>query len=232
MCRMIAARGNFDPDAVFLACQMMSCGQSAEHESPGQQHPDGWGAMWADGREGVQIHRSLAHVQVDASPRFRGRPVFLALHARQATLKENAGFRFAHPLAGGEAAQECYLMHNGYLPTVHKRLGLTESEFDSEEYFSFLLANEHLLEDRAALTREMDALEEGSRGGNMFLLKGAEQLTTYVWHPQGSPFTDFLTMWRWVGADAEIISSERHVHLAPLDEWRPVTRGEMVIWRF
>ena len=232
MCRMIAARGNFDPDAVFQACQLMSCGHSAEHETQGKQHPDGWGAMWADTQDGVQTHKSLAHVQHDELPLFQGSPSFLALHARQATLKEKAGFRFTHPLEADAAAPKHYLMHNGYLPTVHKRIGLPESDFDSAEYFSFLLANEHLLEDSVALTREMDALEEGSRGGNMFFLKGVEHLTTYVWHPLGSPFTDFLTMWRWMGADAEIISSERHIHLAPLDEWRPVTRGEMVTWRF
>ena len=230
MCRMIAARGDFDPDAIFRACQLMSCGYTAEHETQGKFYPDGWGAMWADARGGPQTHRSITHVQDDQAPKYQGRPRFLALHARQATLKEKAGLRFTHPLTSDAASH--HLMHNGYLPTLHKRLGLEASDFDSEDYLAFLLANKYLLNDSAALTKEMDALEDGSRGGNMFFLQGADRLTTYVWHPVGSPFTDFLTMWRWVGPNAEIISSERHIDLAPLDEWRPVTRGEMVTWQF
>jgi hypothetical protein len=38
---MIAARGDFDPDAIFRACQLMSCGYTAEHETQGKFTPMG-----------------------------------------------------------------------------------------------------------------------------------------------------------------------------------------------
>lgn len=48
MCRMILAHGRFEVAAVMDAARAMSCGETACHDGPIREHPNGWGCLWRD----------------------------------------------------------------------------------------------------------------------------------------------------------------------------------------
>src|SRR4051812_28538909 len=141
MCRLIIARGRFDAAEVLDAALGMSTGETALRDVPTRVHPNGWGAVWrtADGSLAVhRDHRSLSDSRAEAGLEDLRTDV-LAVHVRHATLPEKIGPEFAHPLVRVDGSGPWFFMHNGFLPTVHQRLGLTASVFDSAEYFDYLL---------------------------------------------------------------------------------------------
>jgi Predicted glutamine amidotransferase len=138
---MILASGQFDAAAVLDAARAMSCGETATHDGPIKQHPNGWGCLWLDQGKIRTLHGTgtfadaLPGIDVDALRHSR----FLAVHVRHATLSKNHGIEFSHPLWRTSGATQWYMMHNGFLPTVYAQLGMAESRFDSAEYLEYIV---------------------------------------------------------------------------------------------
>ena len=147
MCRMILAQGRFDPADILQAASAMARGACAAGPAPTPNHPNGFGLLWRDpdSKSGFQVlhalddlgRADLGAVFERAGPSLR-QSDFLAVHARHATLPENRGADFCHPLRDETEGVSWFFMHNGYLPTIHRHLDLEASRFDSAEYFAVL----------------------------------------------------------------------------------------------
>ncbi|MFI6015450.1 class II glutamine amidotransferase [Streptomyces sp. NPDC051243] len=227
MCRLILAQGRFESRAVLDAAVAMSCGRTADHDGPTDVHPNGWGAVWRDAGavNGLGVHRDVRPL----SESWQESPVpdlttdFLAIHARHATLPQNHGIQFTHPLHR-EDELPWYFMHNGFLPTVHSLLGMESSAFDSREYFDYVIpAGADTLD--AQRTRQLlDAIPPGGSSGNAIAVNPR---AAYVIHwtspPNKSP--RYFTMQRLRTPDLTVISSEVIPDLAPADQWEPLEPG-------
>src|SRR4051794_18489826 len=140
MCRMILATGRVDSDAVLRAAVAMSAGRTCASDAPLREHPNGWGALWRSLDDGaLHAHRSTEPIGTSFadSPVVGAAADLLVIHVRHATRPETVGLRFTHPLVREDANGAWHFFHNGYLPTVHERLGLESSTFDTAEYFAY-----------------------------------------------------------------------------------------------
>jgi len=170
MCRLILARGDFRTDDIVDAALAMSTGITADHEGPIRVHPNGWGAVWQDPavEGGLGIYRDVRSMadSVHESPVRSVRSDFLTIHTRHATLQRNAGLQFTHPLERIEDGFTWYFMHNGFLPTVYQLLGLPRSEFDSAEYFQYIVPRGSMTIDEDETRLRLRAIPPGGTSGN------------------------------------------------------------------
>ncbi|MET3077420.1 class II glutamine amidotransferase [Pantoea leporis] len=228
MCRMIVAHGQFDAAAVLDAARAMSCGETATHEGPIKQHPNGWGCLWLEQGHIRTLHGTgtfadaLPTIDVD---RLRGR--FLAVHVRHATLSKNHGIEFSHPLWRTSGDTQWYMMHNGFLPTVYQQLGMAESRFDSAEYLEYMV-------DRATpadFTRDYlrDKMAQVAPGGSsanaIFVTRN--KAWAWQWHPDDTPYPNYFTLHRLQKNDTTFISSEPISALGTASEWRRMNNHEL-----
>lgn len=221
MCRMIMASGDFDVAKIMAAAVAMSRGESADHDNATVRHCHGWGAIWRNVRTGdLGIHR-------DTRPAWQGIPSsgltkqpmdFLAIHVRNATLKAQEGAGFTHPLS--RPGDDWHFMHNGYMPTVHQLLGLQRSEFDSAEYFDYLIPP------GTAALREEDVLHRlraippgSSTSGNAIAVR-RDGASIVHWSPRTTPTPRFFTLHEYATPEVRIIASERVPALANLSMWQ------------
>lgn len=228
MCRMILAAGTFDSADILAAAVVMSRGETADHDNATVCHRHGWGAVWRDtGSSELGSRR-------DTRPAWQGIPDgvltglstdFLAVHVRNATLPEKQGVRFTHPLT--RLDDDWYFMHNGYMPTVHRLLGLDRSEFDSAEYFDYLIPR------GARALREEDVLERlwavppgGSTSGNAIAVHPSGASVVH-WSPRETPTPRFFTLYEYSTPDVRIVSSERVPALAEPPLWREMAPGSV-----
>ncbi|WP_437913553.1 class II glutamine amidotransferase [Sorangium sp. So ce302] len=229
MCRLILAKGRFSSSAILDAAIMMSSGQTADHEGPTQQHPNGWGAVWRDPGGGLSIHRDPRRINdtADESPLRGVETDLLAVHVRHATLARNQGLQCTHPLARPGAKGPWYLLHNGFLPTVHQRLGKERSEFDSAEYLEYLVPeNAHTLDIDAALSK-LRAIPPGGTSANAILMN-AEWAYVIHWTPQEVPYRRYFSMHQLALEDCTIYASEIIPALAPRERWAPLPQRHIV----
>ncbi|MEU9410989.1 hypothetical protein AB0E08_35595 [Streptomyces sp. NPDC048281] len=223
MCRMVLASGSFDTADILAAAITMSRGETADHDNATICHRHGWGAVWRDLRTGkLASHR-------DPSPAWQGMPDstltdlqtdFLAVHVRNATLPAKQGIRFTHPLT--RQTDDWYFMHNGYMPTVHRLLGLERSEFDSAEYFDYLVPpGAGTLSEGDVLKRLRAVPPGGSTSGNAIAVnrRGA---SIVHWSPSDTPTPRFFTLHEFVTSEVHVVSSERVPALAESSLWREV----------
>lgn len=222
MCRLILAQGQFQAADVLRAAINMSCGVTAQHDGPTQRHPNGWGAVWREGGR-LMIHRDAAPIEETghSSPIGQLETDFLAVHVRHATLARNHGAQYTHPLHQVAAGRSWYLLHNGFLPTVHQRLGRPHSEFDSAEYLEYLL---HDLEDDLDLpttTTKLQAIPPGGTSANAFLITDHAAYVIH-WTPEETKYPVYFTMHQTRTERATIIASEIIDSLAPRETWTPM----------
>ncbi|MFF3546808.1 class II glutamine amidotransferase [Streptomyces platensis] len=225
MCRLIVAAGDFRATDILAAAEAMSCGRTADHDGPTDVHPNGWGAVWrqSDAPYGLGRHRDVRPL----AESFRESPVpglstdFLAVHARHATLAKNHGPRFTHPLERSGGAFPWLFMHNGFQPTVHRLLGMAESEFDSREYFDYIVpAGTRRLDEAETLDR-LNSIPRGGSSGNAIAVN---PYSAYVIH-WTSPDTlspRYFGMYRLQTDRCLVIASEVIPDLAPADHWEPL----------
>lgn len=228
MCRMILAVGRFDPQQVAAAATLMSEGATAIEVGPTQVHRDGWGALYrrtstselftyrslrplADGLEGL----SLPSDGVD----------LLALHARHATLASTRGIAFTHPVSRDDSSW--YLMHNGYMPTVYRELGLDHSSFDTREYFDYIVPGSDLRIDGRELLAKLERLAPGGSSANAFLFN-SERAYAFNWFPPDSRYAGFYRMWSLYTDDAIYIASDPIATLGEATRWQPLPVGRLV----
>ena len=221
MCRLILAVGSFDPGDILAAAVAMSRGETADHDNATVCHAHGWGAVWRDRESGALVaHRDERPIWAGAaqSPLAGISTDFLAIHARNASLPEKQGIGFTHPLT--RDGDDWYFMHNGYLPTVHRLVGLDRSEFDSAEYFDYLVPRGATgLNETDALGRLRALPPGGSTSGNAIAIHPRGAYLVH-WSPADTPTPRFFTMHRLSTADADVFSSERVPGLAAAPLWR------------
>jgi glutamine amidotransferase len=200
----------------------MSCGRTADHEGPTQHHPNGWGAVWSEGGR-IAYHRDVRAIadSADQSPIRDLTTSFLAVHVRHATLARNHGAECTHPLERVVAGRTWYLLHNGFLPTIHQVIGLERSEFDSAEYFEYLLRDAGRELDFAATTAKLRAIPPGGTSANAFLVND-ERVYVIHWTPEDTKYPRYFTMHRLDLDDCTVIASEIIPALAPHARWRPL----------
>jgi|HubBroStandDraft_6_1064221.scaffolds.fasta_scaffold906316_2 predicted glutamine amidotransferase len=231
MCRIILAAGRFSASAILDAAVSMSAGRTADHEGPTRQHPNGWGAVWRDPRApyGLAVHRDVRRIvdSLDASPLRSVETDFLVVHVRHATLARNQGIDCTHPLARICASGPRYFLHNGFMPTVCQRLGRDRSEFDSAEYFEYLVPDgEGAFDADAALSR-LRAIPPGGTSANAVLVSRTEAHVIH-WTPEDTPFPRYFSMHRLAGEGCTVISSEVVPELAPRGRWAPLNQRQIL----
>ncbi|QPG27117.1 class II glutamine amidotransferase [Pantoea sp. SM3640] len=228
MCRMILAHGQFDSAQILEAARAMSCGEGAEHDGPIKSHPNGWGCLWLEEGEIRTLHGTgpfadaLPGIDVD---RLRSR--FLAVHVRHATLSKNQGIEFSHPLWRNSAGHQWYMMHNGFLPTIYRQLGLAESRFDSEEYLRYLVDQTTPADfTRDYLRAKMAQVEPGGSAGNAIFVT-RDKAWAWQWHPHDTPFPDYFTMHFRQQDGCTLIASEPVTIPGSAGSWRRMINHEL-----
>lgn len=226
MCRLILAHGNFDPRSVLAAALDMSQGRTAQHDGPIQRHPNGWGAVWKDRQapSGLAVHRdgdAMTDAALEFSPVWNCRTNFLAVHVRHATLTRNIGDQYTHPLQRERSASPWFFMHNGFMPTVHKLLGLPASSFDSAEYFDYLLSLQESKLDPERVLDGLEAVPEGGTSGNAIIVN-AHRAWLVHYTPRQSSYPSYFTMHRLQGSAFTICSSEVIPRLGSPEQWQTI----------
>ncbi|MEU9607609.1 class II glutamine amidotransferase [Streptomyces sp. NPDC048057] len=231
MCRIILARGAFDTAAVVEAALAMSTGRTAAHEKPEMRHAHGWGALWRapDAPGGLGVHRDERPIaeSIEESPLRTVQSDFLAVHVRHATLEHHRGPGYTHPLERTDPDVTWYFMHNGYLPTVHRRLGLPASAFDTAEYFQYVVPDGGTrldAEETLALLRD---IPPGGLSGNAFAVH-RERAYVIHWSPEETPFPRYFGMYRLSRPGLLVIASEIAPALAPAHEWEPLKPDQVL----
>lgn len=231
MCRLILAKGRFASDEIVAAAVMMSRGETADHEGPIRQHPNGWGAVWRspDGDRPLLAHRDVR--PIDES--WRGAPVtsartdLLVVHVRHATLAANQGLPCTHPLERPGPRGPWFLLHNGFLPTVYQCLGRERSEFDSAEYFEYLVPEAVDVLDVERSASRLRLIPPGGSSANAILINQAWAHVVH-WTFEESPYPRYFTMHKLVEDDRTIISSEIIPALGPREQWIPLEQRTIV----
>ncbi|MHC8314646.1 class II glutamine amidotransferase [Pseudomonas sp. LB3P31] len=228
MCRMIIACGIFSSRDVLDAARAMSAGETAAHDSPIKQHPNGWGCLWIENDKIKTMHSegnfAEESLKIDSS---KIDTKFLAVHVRHATLSRNSGVEFSHPLHRRNWFTDWHMMHNGYLPTVYEHLGLPASTFDSAEYLEYIVQNiEPAQLTRDHLLTKLSRLPPGGSAGNSFLVT-PDNAWVWQWHPEDTPHPKYFTIHHFQTGQAEYFSSEAIQALGDLSIWRPMKNSEL-----
>jgi glutamine amidotransferase len=225
MCRLILASGEFSAEEVLRAAEDMSCGRTADHDGPTNVHPNGWGAVWSDpaAPHGIAFHRDVRPLAESSaeSPVGALRTGFLAVHARHATLAKNHGPQFTHPLVR-EGETPWFFLHNGFLPTVHRNLGLAESRFDSLEYFDYVVPEGARTLDEAETLERLRAIPPGGSSGNAIAVRPGAAHVIH-WSTPGTKSPRYFQMYRLTTPGRTVISSEVVPALGPAGSWEPLT---------
>jgi predicted glutamine amidotransferase len=230
MCRLILATGRFDARDILDAAVDMSCGRTADHDGPTDVHPNGWGAVWRrqDAPHGLAVHRDVRPL----GESFHDSPLrdldteFLAIHARHATLAKNQGLKCTHPLER-DGEYPWYFMHNGFLPTVYQLLGLPESEFDSREYFDYIVPRGARRLDEASTLKRLGAIPAGGSSGNAIVVN-PENAYVIHWTTPGNPAPRYFGMYTLRTPRFRVIASEVVPALAPPEQWEPLKPDHVV----
>lgn len=232
MCRIILANGEFRADDIVDAALAMSAGLTADHEMPEQVHRDGWGAVWLiDPQTGtLGVHRDVQPIgqSIDKSPVRSVRSKFLAIHSRRASLENNRGLKFTHPLERKGDRVTWYFMHNGFLPNVYQLLGLNSSEFDTAEYFDYIVPRDGSRISREEVLSRLEAIpDEGCLSGNAVAVN-SERAYLIHWFPEPNPYPRYFGMYQLKAPRVHVIASEVIPAIAPHKEWEPLTSGEII----
>ncbi|WP_342627342.1 hypothetical protein AAC691_13905 [Nguyenibacter vanlangensis] len=231
---MILAVGNITVRDIFDAAVAMSSGLTADHDGPITCHPNGWGAVWVNKEDSNTFHyfRStfpLFKADFETTPLAGSAPHMIAIHARHATVPTKIGLRFAHPLVrtSGAPSKEWHFMHNGFTPTVHKLIGLEDSSFDSDEYFSYLLGSDDGNLSINTLMTKLDLIPDGNSSGNAFLLTQDRAFIIHYVFP-GCRYESYFQMHQLVGAGFKIFSSEPIPSLAAMSAWKALKKNSVI----
>jgi predicted glutamine amidotransferase len=225
MCRLILARGAFHSDDIVDAALAMSTGLTGDHERPVSAHSHGWGAVWRDpaSEDGFGVHRD-DRAMVDSeqeSPVRSVRSDFLAIHSRRASIDHQRGPRFVHPLRRRERGFSWYFMHNGFLPTVYQRLDLHASDFDTAEYFEYVVPKGTRTIDPDETRSRLRAMPPGGMAANAFAVND-EKVYVVHWMYEPNPYPRYFQMHQLVRPERLVVASEVIPSLGPVEEWEPL----------
>jgi glutamine amidotransferase len=231
VCRLILAVGRFSVPDVLAAAVAMGTGRTADHDGPITVHPNGWGAVWrsAHAEDGLAAYRDVRALDANSvadSPLPGIETDFLAVHSRHATLARNSGLDCTHPLRR-DGEPPWYFMHNGFLPTVHRNLGLPASEFDSREYFDWIVPPGARRLDEAESLARLASIEPGGSSGNAIAVNPRAAYLIH-WSPADVKTPRYFAMHAWLGPACTVLASEVVPDLAGPDQWRRVPPGRVL----
>ncbi len=225
MCRLIMAVGPIRASLITSAALAMSTGRGTSHDGPTAVHPNGWGVVWRDDQHRLRDHRDPRSIEASltAWPHDGLHSDFIAVHVRHATLSSNIGPQFCHPLTRSAvgAGSEWRFMHNGFMPTVHRCLGLASSTFDSQEYFDWLVPAQASSLDHAEVISRLELIPEPYSSGNAFVIN-AESAHVVHWSAPHDTHPRYFTMWRTRLGETDLVASEVVADLAPAQNWTPL----------
>ena len=228
MCRMIIASGAFSVTGVIEAARAMAAGETAKHDSAIRQHTNGWGCLWINNGQVRVLHGEDSFVDAYASVNIPDENIaFLAVHVRHATLSKNRGVQFSHPLHRESGGTHWYMMHNGFMPTVYRHLGLSVSIFDSAEYLEYIVDTiESAGISKEYLVSKLAQLAPGGSSGNFFLMSHCKAWV-WQWIPEQIVCSEYFTMKHYVSDKVEYVASEIIPFLGRESEWRSMENAEL-----
>jgi glutamine amidotransferase len=228
---MIVCVGSFAAADVVAAAARMGSGVDADHDGSQLVHPNGWGAVWhdptADG--GLRAYRDLSPIYESpaGSEPTLARTRVLAVHARHATLERTQGLRFTHPLARHENGFSWYFMHNGFLPGVHRLMRRPHSEFDSAEYFDYLIpAGATVLDEQETLAK-LDRMADSGTSGNAIAVT-RDDVYVIHWSSPATSTPRYFQMYRATLPQLTVVASQRLPQFAPAHQWEPLAQPSFV----
>lgn len=244
MCRMIAASGRFNPEAIRKALESMAANDNPAHShekrplGANYQHTDGWGAAWLAG-DTVRVRHSIHSCLEDRSLHDVDdlRTDLLVLHARRASRVGTVQIENTHPFLVEYHGRPWAFCHNGEvrdLRSLHPATGISPlGTMDSERFFHHLLYHLELNSVEDAVRVGIEGIREFT-ALNCVLLTADRAVVASRKHPQMG-IADYHTMWEGRGPSVRVISSE------PVDgvgctTWAPINdsavlslrRGEML----
>lgn len=230
MCRMILALGEFEITQVVDAAIAMSLGKTSVKNAPSLTHQDGWGMIWHNPNSPEKLHCSRQNKAIITS--FDGTQFenfstnFLAIHVRHASLPQCNGLQHTHPLHENRSGIPWYLMHNGFLPTVHKQLQLPDSSFDTKEYFDYIIpANGEELDKESTIEKLKNLPGEGSTANAIIV--NPRKVYVVHWHQPNIKQKEYYTLHVARVGKALYIASEIQPDLAPPEKWEALPIGSI-----
>lgn len=231
MCRMIMALGDFSINKIIDAAINMSEGKTATHLCPTYSHPNGWGIVWSNpkNRDNLSIYRNSESISktIHLLPFNQISTNFLAIHVRHATIATKVGLKFTHPISSINTAVPWYMMHNGFLPTIYKLLNLSDSNFDTREYFDYVIPNKGYQLDQDELLNKLNKLESIGTSANAIIINPYRVYIVH-WMMTNLEFADYFTMYTTKTANACYIASEIQPHIAPPAQWHKLSHSSVI----
>ncbi|MGO8672658.1 MAG: class II glutamine amidotransferase [Capsulimonadaceae bacterium] len=239
MCRMIAAVGNVNTQAVLSAAREMSLGRSAVHEygglnpnrkEPLMQHLDGWGFLFREDNE-LRCIRSTRPIAEDAESYTIAVNTDLAVvHMRNASDRQKLGIEYTHPISRTVDGTPIYFFHNGYAPDVYARLGRSKSEWDTLELLDLVIDGFGLPGWAERVLETMSTLPDSTTSAN-FMLVSSETLTICNWYPLSSGTPEYYTLYCCSAGGLLLVSSEPILGIAGVDRWTALPNGSLSVVR-
>ncbi len=241
MCRMIISVGECMPGKMFSAAQVMSEGLSANHEyaevgptgQPGGiRHVDGWGAAVRNNASlDVSVMRGdgpIANVK-PGLPGGTGSDNTVAamiVHVRNATLEEQKGLKYTHPIIVNIDDNESVLFfHQGYIAGIQSLISeKEETEWDSLNLCKWLLPGLHS-KDVSVLKARLEAVSEIEGSMNCAIM-WKRQIVVCNWF--NSSHEEYYTMYRMEHRAGTIISSDIITELGAAEQWTPMENRTII----
>lgn len=232
MCRMIMALGNFSVQKVISAAVAMSKGETSTCRTPTKSHPNGWGMIWNNSNH--QSSDGLCHFRCDKAieesinmaPLNQITGNFLAVHVRHATLAQCTGIQYTHPITNNQTQVPWYLMHNGFLPTLYKKLGLPRSIFDTQEYFNYIIPHSSDRLDKSNVIKKLNDIEMNGTSANA-IVANSKHVYIIHWSMPNVEYPEYFTLYGAQNNDTVYVASEIQPDLDSDLEWLPLTSSSV-----
>lgn len=222
MCRMLLACGKFSVTDVLKSAVSMSQGETASHDAPIKKHIDGWGAVWYDAASPTKlsVFRSPQSIEdsFSSSPLSNLNTHFLAIHVRHATISHQIGINYNHPITCHKRLVPWYMLHNGFLPTIFEKLQLEKSNFDSREYFEYIVPKEGDVLDSEKVLDKLDLLTPEGTSGNCFIIN-PRRFYVVNWRMKHLFNQNYYNLCASNKEGRMYVASEVQLNLAPQEAW-------------
>jgi hypothetical protein len=118
------------------------------------------------------------------------------------------------------------------LPTVHRLLGKEKSEFDSAEYFNYIIPPRSVELDSHQTIERLRFLPPGRGSSGNAIAVNPKRACLIHWTPAETQTPQFFTMHSLRTPDVHIVASERISTLASNHLWRPLPSSLVMTFPF
>ncbi len=230
MCRLVMALGKFSIEKLVDAAIGMSEGRLSDHDGPLLKHINGWGAVWRDRNSptGISVYRNVGQIDLNVAKEVLQNvdTDFLAIHIRHATVSKNVGINFVHPLNSSSHQIQWYMMHNGYLPTIHEKLNMNESVFDTQEYYDYILPKNLDFLNGSEIISKLNHLKVGGTSANAIIVNPSKIYVIH-WSMPDISSPKYFTLNTTYDDRALYISSEMRPEITKIENWKPLIHSKV-----